>query len=231
MIAQAASVLVRRVYQPLIARVPASSAIIRRAIVTAARPVYRRTLRAVPDRHELPELLNRRGLLGTGVEIGVQEGVYSEQLLSRWRGEQLISVDPWLAAPSEEWVNTDNVEQPAHEQRYATTVARLAPFGDRSVIWRKTSDAASNQVPDRSLDYVYIDARHDYASVLEDVSLWYPKVRPGGLLAGHDYVDGLFPEGDFGVKRAVDEYLGRKGLQATPCFAEATFATWMVIVR
>lgn len=231
MIAQVASVLVRRVYQPLIARFPALSTLIRRVVVTAARTGYSRTPRAVPDRHELPELLNRRGLLGTGVEIGVQEGVYSGQLLTGWRGQRLISVDPWLAAPSEEWVNTDNVEQPAHEQRHATTVTRLAPFGPRSTIWRMTSEEASGDVPDRSLDFVYIDARHDYTSVLEDVSLWYPKVRPGGLLAGHDYVDGLFPEGDFGVKRAVDEYLKGNGLQATPCFAEATFATWMVIVR
>jgi predicted O-methyltransferase YrrM len=42
-----------------------------------------------------------------------------------------------------------------------------------------------------SFDFVYIDARHDYASALEDIRDWWPKVRRGGILAGHDYVDAM----------------------------------------
>jgi predicted O-methyltransferase YrrM len=38
-----------------------------------------------------------------------------------------------------------------------------------------------------TLDFVYIDANHDYDSVMVDICLWYPKIRKGGILAGHDY--------------------------------------------
>src|SRR5438105_1141561 len=55
------------------------------------RPSYAHTLARVPSRDELPIVLNQRGLLGTGVEIGVKKGGYSEVLLARWGGRRLIS--------------------------------------------------------------------------------------------------------------------------------------------
>lgn len=66
---------------------------------------------------------------------------------------------------------------------------------------------------DGSLDMVYIDANHDYESVKADIAAWLPKVKPGGILSGHDYGnlvqaagEELFP----GVRRAVDESFGTK---------------------
>lgn len=66
---------------------------------------------------------------------------------------------------------------------------------------------------DASLDFVYIDAQHHYEAVREDLALWYPKLRVGGLFAGHDYLDGEVDGDRFGVKRAVDEFAGEKGLR------------------
>ena len=40
-----------------------------------------------------------------------------------------------------------------------------------------------------SLDFIYIDARHDYKAVWDDLEAWFPKLRKGGLFSGHDYVD------------------------------------------
>jgi cephalosporin hydroxylase len=57
---------------------------------------------------------------------------------------------------------------------------------------------------------VYLDADHSKAGVLADLKLWMPKVRPGGVIAGHDYLDGDLPEGDFGVRSAVLEFFGRE---------------------
>ena len=53
---------------------------------------------------------------------------------------------------------------------------------------RKSSVEAAKDFPDRSLDAVYIDAAHDEDSVREDIKTWRPKIRPGGILSGHDYV-------------------------------------------
>ena len=201
---------------------------VRKAGGALLRSTYRLTLRAVPTRREIPHVLNARGLVGCGVEVGVQEGDYSELLLETWRGRHLISVDPWLAAPEDEYRSTDNVEQPVHEQRYAATLARLERYGARSSVWRETSAQAAERIPRATLDFVYIDARHDYASVLEDLHLWHPRLRPGGLLAGHDYVEGTFAEGTFGVKRAVDEFAGEHGLRVHRTWREQ-WPSWMVL--
>jgi hypothetical protein len=201
---------------------------VRKAGGAVLRSTYRFTLRDVPTRRELPHVLNARGLVGCGVEVGVQEGDYSELLLDSWRGRHLISVDPWLAAPDDEYRSTDNVEQPVHERRYETTLARLARFGERSSVWRLTSAEAAERIPRATLDFVYIDARHDYESVREDLGLWHPRLRPGGLLAGHDYVEGTFAEGTFGVKRAVDEFAAEQGLAVRRTLREQ-WPSWMVL--
>ena len=48
---------------------------------------------------------------------------------------------------------------------------------------------AVTRFEDNSIDFVYVDARHDYKGVLEDLRLYWPKVRQGGILAGHDYLN------------------------------------------
>jgi len=202
--------------------------VVRKAGGALLRSTYRFTLRDVPTRREVPHVLNARGLVGCGVEVGVQEGDYSELLLDAWRGRHLISVDPWLAAPEDEYCSTDNVDQPVHEQRYRATLARLRRFGERSSVWRQTSAEAAERIPRATLDFVYIDARHDYESVREDLGLWYPRLRPGGLLAGHDYVEGTFAEGTFGVKRAVDEFAREHGFRVRRTRREQ-WPSWMVL--
>lgn len=206
---------------------------VRRLYNRRYRPTYKSTIMRVPSRDELPALLNARRLTGRGAEIGVKQGRYSNELLSKWRGDELISIDPWLSADPDEYVDRSNVSQDAFEGYYQETRERLEPYGSRSSIWRMTSVEAAAKVADRSLDFAYIDARHDYASVKEDVEAWCTKVRPGGILAGHDYVDGDLPEGEFYVKSAVDEFFGARGIPVHgtegPSAVES-FPTWIVEV-
>jgi predicted O-methyltransferase YrrM len=61
------------------------------------------------------------------------------------------------------------------------------------------SVSAAKLYQNKSLDFVFIDGAHDYASVLADIKSWHPKVKPGGYIGGHDY-------DNRNVKRAVDEY-------------------------
>lgn len=176
------------------------------------RPLYARSLDHLPTRDELPALLNRLGLDGTGVEVGVRVGRFSERLLRGWEGRRLISVDPWTEAADDEYRDHSNVAQELQEEYYERTRRRLAPFDERSEVWRMTSLEAAERVDDGSLDFVYIDARHDRESVLEDLSAWLPKVRTGGVIAGHDYLDGTFGGTEYGVKSAVDAFFGERGL-------------------
>jgi predicted O-methyltransferase YrrM len=71
----------------------------------------------------------------------------------------------------------------------------------------KSSINASQQFADQSIDFAFIDADHDYASVRQDLTAWWPKIKPGGILAGHDY--GTCWEG---VTHAVNEFVLRSCL-------------------
>ncbi len=76
-----------------------------------------------------------------------------------------------------------------------------------------TGAEASDAIPHHALDFVYLDARHDYASVLEDLGQWSEKVRPGGVLSGHDYIDGTFVNGNFGcAQRSMSSSGGSAGV-------------------
>lgn len=195
-----------------------------------ARDSYGSTLAFVPERGELPLVLNARGLFGCGVEVGVKQGEFSEHLLRHWQGAHLISVDPWLEDAADAYVDVANVPQALHESFFQETVARLAPFGARSSIWRLTSLEASERIPRHALDFVYLDARHDYDAVLADLSAWFERVRPGGILAGHDYLDGHFPAGVFGVKSAVDAFFAERGLPVYATRHDEPWVSWMVYV-
>ena len=67
---------------------------------------------------------------------------------------------------------------------------------------RLPSTEASNLYADNSLDFVFIDAIHTYKCVKDDIKHWYPKVKKGGILAGHDYCSD-WPS----VVQAVDEFI------------------------
>lgn len=199
----------------------------RTGMLRVARGTYTRTLRVIPSRLELPFLLNARRLTGSAVEVGVDEGVFSEYLLEHWRGQQLISVDPWLEMPPDEYTDTCNTSQASMEEKYEGTKRRLAPFGDRSDVWRETSVEAACRVTPGSLDFVYLDARHSYEGVADDLQVWFPLVRPGGLMAGHDYNDGVFVEGVHGVRSAVDEFFGARAIPVRHTYTDVPNASWI----
>jgi len=76
-------------------------------------------------------------------------------------------------------------------------------YGDVIQLIIADSLAASRLFGDASIDWVHLDARHDYASVKADIKAWLPKVKPGGWLSGDDYDELKWPE----VVRAVDDLL------------------------
>lgn len=191
--------------------------------------VYRRSIPFVLNRGEIPAILNARGLVAEGAEIGVKHGQFSEFLLDHWKGRVLYSVDPWREFGRDIYHDNDNVNQKEQDRNFEITSNRLRRFGDRSKLLRMTSEEAAKVIPDASLDFVYLDARHDYASVKEDIAFWYPKVKPGGVIGGHDYLDGMIGDTKFGVKQAVDEFAARYGLTIKVTRREPVYKSWLVV--
>lgn len=136
-------------------------------------------------REDLPALCRSLGMT-RGAEIGVWKGAYSA-LFCR-HGIHMLCVDPWQSYPA--WLDTKNslpVEQAQRlmDSAHAQAVETLSPL--QATIVRQFSAEAARDVPDRSLDVVYIDGNHVYDAVVEDLTLWSRKVKRGGLVAGHDY--------------------------------------------
>ncbi len=199
----------------------------RRLATLAARPTYGSSLSFVMGRGELPRVLNSLGLLGVGAEVGVRLGEFSEEILAAWRGRRLISIDSWAVQPGDDPADP-LLGSDAQERCLAETRARLARFGDRSEIRRRDSLAAAAEMPPASLDFVYIDAAHEYEPVRADIEAWHSRVRPGGLLCGHDYYDGFRSGAMYGVARAVDEFCDREGLRVTTTVREHPERSWFV---
>lgn len=179
------------------------------------------------SRNELGYWLNWLGLAGDGAEVGVFKGQFSQHLLQTWECRQLTSVDPWREFPSAEYVDVCNLAQDMQERNFLETRQRLNPFGDRSQLLRATSEAAAGTIAEATLDFVYLDAQHHYEAVRDDIRAWYPKVKSGGVLGGHDYLDGVIASGVYGVKQAVDEWAAALGV-APIVTREPLYKSWFV---
>lgn len=178
-------------------------------------------------RKEAGYWLNWLGLAGDGVEVGVFRGEFSRVLLRTWRCASLLSVDPWREFPQTEYVDACNMSQSEHDANYRDTVERLRPFGKRSRILKATSMEAAANIASASLAFVYLDAQHHYEAVRDDIDLWHSKVKPGGVLGGHDYLDGVLDSGRYGVKKAVDEFAAANGY-AVVLTQERDWPSWFV---
>jgi hypothetical protein len=89
---------------------------------------------------------------------------------------------------------------------YDIFIDNLRPVEEYYFPLKMTSLEGAKKFKDNSLDFVFIDASHEYEDVKDDILAWYPKVKPGGIIAGHDYYHeeyDWFP----GVKQAVNELL------------------------
>ena len=175
-------------------------------------------------RNDIPLYLNGLNLTGEGAEIGVLRGEYSKVLLSSWKGTRLYSIDAWRHW-YEGYIDVNNPSDDIHEQSYQTTCKALAPFGDRSHIIRMTSQEAAVLFEDGQLDFVYIDANHSYEGCLADIRTWYPKVRKGGVIAGHDYKNTHSRGTPMGVKKAVDEFFRGQEIIITA----KDWPSWLVV--
>lgn len=138
--------------------------------------------------------LNREGLaklfaeLGftKGAEIGVEQGEYSEVLARNIYYTNLFLVDAWKAYKG----YRDHVSQSKLDGFLEAVKARMKRFdadGKRIVIIRSFSVEAAKEFDDGSLDFVYIDANHEFSHVVADLAAWVPKVRVGGIVSGHDF--------------------------------------------
>ena len=176
-------------------------------------------------RNQFAQLLKALNLDKQAAEIGVAEGGFSFFLLDHWPGV-CYQVDPWQWQPTPGYTGHGTEDQ---DGRYLEILRKSKRYNGRSVPVRATSTEAVTRFKDGFFDFVYIDAIHTYECAKQDIALWFPKVRVGGILAGHDYLEGVFHGQDYGVKRAVDELVSAsEGKLSVNVIPEEWPSWWLV---
>ena len=124
-----------------------------------------------------------------GLLIGVRSANFAHAILRHWHVcEKFYLVDPYQHIPilHADELMTDTISDP--EQMFQDAVSRMSVFGNVPSWLRLTPQQAITHIPDNSIDFIYIDDRHDYCSVMQNLELFWPKLRVGGVMAGHDYL-------------------------------------------
>lgn len=140
------------------------------------------------SRNEFGKLLNERNLLGTAIEVGTNQGDFASIFLDTWKGELLYCVDPWDNPP-------DYIRQARtlggdgnRNNDFIAAKRALRKHNSRVEFLQMLSSEAAKWRANNSVDFIYLDGNHEPPYVEQDIRLWWPKLRSGGILAGHDIV-------------------------------------------
>merc|ERR1740129_706130 len=139
-------------------------------------------------------------------EVGVWTAELSAELLARFAGLRMLLVDPYhlrVGGPP----GGASGEQGYSVSALDSGVERTQPFRSRATFVVQGSTEAARWVAPGSLDLVFVDGDHSLEGASVDIRAWWPALRPGGVLAGHDYTL-TWP----GVVRAVDDFGAREAL-------------------
>ena len=146
-------------------------------------------------------------------EVGVRNGQNFAKIIQH-KPELAVAVDAWIDDGS--IGNNDgcyqqnelNLQYNNFRNEYG-----VEPFVQ---IIRAYSNIAVHKIPDEFFDFVYIDANHTEDGCYQDITDWFPKVKSGGLLAGHDYeprhVKTKRGRIRFGVVEAVNKFAKERNL-------------------
>jgi hypothetical protein len=178
-------------------------------------------------RSDIPQFLQRHLLNKRICEVGVRFAYNFQQLLSA-NPDLAVAVDHWHIGRSIGEQDT-GLEQGKLDKIYLDVVMRYIDEPCVKIL-RARSDEAAGRFPLMYFDYVYLDADHTHAGCLRDIRSWWPRVRQGGIIAGHDYTDTTSRNGaTFGVIQAVDDFMAEKGIDKNLLhITDAGFRSWML---
>lgn len=152
-------------------------------------------------------------------EIGVAEGGMAKKVIEKCTGALDCYIMVEYLVTKRLYAVMLETDMPGYlEQEYQKNPIALM---------RMSSEKSSKIIADKSLDLVFLDAQHEYDKVKQDIELWLPKVKDGGIICGHDYnPTNLFLEGFNGVGKAVSEIFGEVNLEHDDAEEEGNNYVW-----
>jgi hypothetical protein len=151
-------------------------------------------------------------------EIGVQTG---------WLTDQIMIQKPWYVG-IDCWENfvhpNQNDSNSSIEYIKKIRTDLMFKYAQWKNVWllHEFSAQAVSRFTDNYFDFIYIDGDHNYKAVKNDINIWWPKVKAGGILSGHDYCD------TWGVKKAVDEFCEENKLTLEVTTKDEVYKTWFI---
>lgn len=150
-------------------------------------------LQVLTSRDVLLEVLPKNGIVA---EIGVNKGEFSQKILELNQPQQLHLVDAW---DSERY--HDGLKKGV-ENAFASQILDGSVF-----IHQGYSTEMATGFPDSFFDWIYIDTDHSYKLTKSELQAYKSKLKPGGIIAGHDYFQGNWGKiRRYGVMEAVHEF-------------------------
>jgi hypothetical protein len=166
-------------------------------------PPTRTSLRRPTKPHTVDLIRTLRGEIepdGLAIEVGSCYGENAYHLMRELPIKRLFCIDPWHP------VGMGKYAQKCFNGLHQQDIA-----GKRVVKDRRGSPAAASRYQDKAFEFIYIDGDHSHGAVSKDLDAWWPKVRVGGFLCGHDWAD-LWGDG-VSVRGAVEPWARVRGLQ------------------
>jgi len=169
--------------------------------------LYQQMIKSVPDSGEMvfngerfaPLTARQHHFVEVGTWKGRSAAFMAVEILNSGKDIKFDCIDTWEGSDEQEHQEDEYV---VSNSLYEHFIDNMKPVEGYYNPIRASSVEAAKLYKDGSLDFVFIDAGHDYESVKADIAAWAPKVRPGGFLAGHDF-NAATPTND--VERAVYE--------------------------
>lgn len=163
------------------------------------------------------------------LEVGVEYGGYLDIYYPQFEEvtEKFYLVDLWQTEGNDDHFTKFDGQV---EKGYAR-VKQLYGKNPKIKMCKGSSTNKSKDFDDEFFDYIYIDADHTKEAVLEDLNAWYPKVKKGGIIAGHDtYCDPQNVSYEFfDVEGALEEFFSEEQQEQIYLTNEYAYKTWVYI--
>jgi cephalosporin hydroxylase len=138
---------------------------------------YSKVVNVSPDNSHFVEV---------GAFYGKSAAYMAVEIINSGKNIKFDVVDTWRGGPEHQADGFDPQEAMINDTAFDIFKQNMSPVEGHYTPHKMTSIEASKLYQDESLDFVFIDANHSYDAVKEDILAWYPKIKNGGLLGGHD---------------------------------------------
>jgi len=147
------------------------------------------------------------------VELGAWKGrstcCMAVEIINSKKTIDFYTVDSWKYVPStEQPVSSQDMFDEVYRE-FRKNIMPVKSFVEPIVSY---SYMAAGLFSDASIDFVFIDASHQFEDVSRDIRKWFPKLKKGGIIAGHDFFTSVHP----GVKRAVEGFFPEDSIKTIP---------------